>query len=151
MIYVGQLTDQNCLVNFSPNGCAVQDLHTGQVIMKGDKHGHLFHLDLNQKKSPPFCLTVMSSSSTSHVQNTWDFWHRRLESMFKSQLLLDKLIVKNNDFQHCQTRVLGKFAKLPFASSTTKFDAPCDLIYCDLWGPSPILSRLWNKYFFPFY
>ena len=63
--------------------------------------------------------------------------------MFKSQLLLDKLIVKNNDFQHCQTCVLGKFAKLPFVSSNTKVDAPFDLIHCDLWGPSPILFRLW--------
>ena len=123
--------------------------------MKGDKHGRLFHLDLNQKKSPPFCLIVTSSSSTSHEKNTWDLWHRRLghphasrlESMFKSKVLPDKLIVKNNDFQHCQTCVLGKFAKLPFTSSTTKVDASFDLIHCDLWGPSPILSKLGYKYF----
>ena len=46
-----------------------------------------------------------------------------------------------------QTCVLGKFAKLPFASSNTKVDAPFDLILCDLWEPSPILSRLGYKYF----
>ncbi|KAL5732622.1 hypothetical protein ACOSP7_031972 [Xanthoceras sorbifolium] len=64
LISVGQLTDHNCLVQFSSHGCDVQDLQTGQVIMKGHKHGCLFHLNLDQKKSPPFCLTVISSTST---------------------------------------------------------------------------------------
>ena len=71
----------------------------------------------------------------------------RLESVCNSQLLPDKLTVKNNVFKHCQTCVLGKFAKLSFASSTSEVDAPFDLIHCDLWGPSPILSRLRYKYF----
>lgn len=115
----------------------------------------MFHLDLNPKKSPPFCLTITSSSSTSHNENNWDLWHRRLshphvsrlESIFNSQLLSDKLTVKNNVCKHCQTSVLSKFAKLPFVSSTTEVDAPFNLIHCDLWGPSPILSRLVYKYF----
>ncbi|KAL5827857.1 hypothetical protein ACOSQ3_019709 [Xanthoceras sorbifolium] len=33
------LTDHNCLVKFSSHGCDVQDLRTGQVIIKGRKHG----------------------------------------------------------------------------------------------------------------
>ncbi|KAL5799442.1 hypothetical protein ACOSQ4_032326 [Xanthoceras sorbifolium] len=33
------LTDHNCLVQFSSHGCDVQDLQTGQVTMKGHKHG----------------------------------------------------------------------------------------------------------------
>ena len=47
LISVDQLVDNNCAVNFSGDGCVVQDQVTGEPIAKGPKVGHLF---------PLFCL-----------------------------------------------------------------------------------------------
>ena len=46
LISVGQLVDNNCAVNFSGNGCVVQDQVTGKPIAKGPKVGRLFPLFL---------------------------------------------------------------------------------------------------------
>ena len=42
LISVGQLVDNNCDVNFSRNGCLVQDQVSGTIIAKGPKVGGLF-------------------------------------------------------------------------------------------------------------
>ncbi|XP_048231256.1 uncharacterized protein LOC125370287 [Ricinus communis] len=112
-----------CLTDKSKNSiCLPNDLRTGQVIMKGHKQGRLFHLDLVNEKSFPTYLTV--SFYTSTANNTWNLWHRRL------------------GHPHASSCVIGKFAKLPFASSTTEVNEPFYLIHCDLWGPSLVLSDL---------
>ena len=46
LISVSQLVDNNCAVNFSGDGCVVQDQVTGKSIKKGPKVGHLFLLFL---------------------------------------------------------------------------------------------------------
>ena len=46
LISVGHLVDNNCAVNFSSNGCVVQDQVTREPIAKGPKVGHLFPLFL---------------------------------------------------------------------------------------------------------
>lgn len=67
--------------------------------------------------------------------------------MFKFNFLLEKLNFKPISYKNSQSCALGKFAKLPFDSSTTQVDAPFHLLHCDLWGPSPVLSKLGYKYF----
>ena len=46
LIYVGQLVDNNCVVNFSSDDCVVQDKVMGETIVKGPKVGRLFTLFL---------------------------------------------------------------------------------------------------------
>jgi len=44
LLSVGQLVDNNCTVNFSRDGCLVQEQVSGKVITKGPKVGRLFPL-----------------------------------------------------------------------------------------------------------
>jgi hypothetical protein len=44
LLSVGQLVDNNCNVNFSRDGCLVQEQVSGKVIAKGPKVGRLFPL-----------------------------------------------------------------------------------------------------------
>ena len=125
-----------------------------KMIEKGHKKGHLFQL--NMKAQPSSLLYLSVSPSLASANKTWDLWHRRLghphtirlEHMSKSGLLLKKMNVKSISFDHkCQSCALEIASKLSFSSSNTKVDEPFDLIYSDLWGPSPILSRLGYRYF----
>nr|GMD01364.1 Retrovirus-related Pol polyprotein from transposon TNT 1-94 [Ipomoea batatas] len=69
LIFVGQLVDSNCAVQFSKSGCFVQDQVSGKMIAKGPKVGRLFPLFL----SPPpvsnyvACNAVQSNNQTSEL------------------------------------------------------------------------------------
>ena len=47
LIFVGQLVDNNCNINFSCSGCVVQDQVSGKIIAKGPKVGRLFPLHVS--------------------------------------------------------------------------------------------------------
>ncbi|RVW70781.1 Retrovirus-related Pol polyprotein from transposon RE2 [Vitis vinifera] len=76
LIYVGQLVDNNCAVNFSGNGCVVQDQVTGKPIAKGPKVGRLFPLFLPIPDfSPRFSIKSFACNNVSDLSMVW---HRRL-------------------------------------------------------------------------
>ncbi|RVW65300.1 Retrovirus-related Pol polyprotein from transposon TNT 1-94 [Vitis vinifera] len=66
LISVGQLVDNNCAVNFSGNGCVVQDQVTGKPIAKGPKVGRLFPLFLPIPDFSP--LSSIKSFACNNVQ-----------------------------------------------------------------------------------
>lgn len=41
---------------------------------------------------------------------------------------------------HCESCLCNKSQRLPFGDSTLSSNGPLDLIYTDVWGPSPIAS-----------
>lgn len=47
----------------------------------------------------------------------------------------------------CESCLLGKFKKLPFAESITRSVIPFELIHSDVWGPSPHLSMDGFRYY----
>nr|KYP47921.1 Retrovirus-related Pol polyprotein from transposon TNT 1-94 [Cajanus cajan] len=61
------------------------------------------------------------------------------------------LVVPNNKtFSVCKACCYGKIHRLSFSSSTTTFTAPLQMIYSDLWGPSPIPSSNGSMYYMNF-
>jgi len=70
LISVGQLVDNNCDVNFSRNGCLVQDHVSGTIIAKGPKVGRLFPIHF----SIPHVLSFACTSTASKTE----VWHKRL-------------------------------------------------------------------------
>ncbi|KAJ8624002.1 hypothetical protein MRB53_032532 [Persea americana] len=46
-VSVGQLVENNYNVSFSSSGCVVQDQESGEVIVRGPKHGGLFPLPMS--------------------------------------------------------------------------------------------------------
>ena len=76
LIYVSQLVDKNYVVNFSGDGCVVQDQVTGKLIVKGPKVGCLFPLFLLVPTLSPF--SSLKSFSCNNVHDLSMVWHRRL-------------------------------------------------------------------------
>ncbi|XP_068653862.1 uncharacterized protein [Aristolochia californica] len=93
LLYVGQLVDKNCNVQFSRSGCVVQDEASGKVITKEPKLGWLFPLKV-------FLSTFIPSSpiiffACNVIGFGTKMWHRHLghpksdvlRIMFKSSIL----------------------------------------------------------------
>lgn len=50
----------------------------------------------------------------------------------------------------CTACQQGKIRRLPFLDSQSKFNGPLDLIFSNVWGPSPKLFQNVNKYYVAF-
>jgi hypothetical protein len=58
--------------------------------------------------------------------------------------------VANKNEPACSACLSAKSKQLPFYSSQSQIKAPFELIYSDLWGPSPVSSHIGNKYYISF-
>jgi GAG-pre-integrase domain len=79
---------------------------------------------------------------------TSNLWHSRLyyasgatlQHLFSN----NSLSCKGNKLNTCEDYYLAKSHRLPFSSSLTLASKPVEVIHCDIWGPSPIISN--NRY-----
>ncbi|CAL2235970.1 unnamed protein product [Prunus armeniaca] len=71
LVFVGQLVDNNCKVEFSKSGCVVQDQQSRRMIAKGPKVGRLFPLQF-----PLSSFLTFVSCNSAHVD--YRVWHKRL-------------------------------------------------------------------------
>jgi len=147
LISVGQLVDNNCDVNFSRNGCLVQDQVSGTIIAKGPKVGRLFPIHF----SIPRVLALASTTTKNEV------WHKRLghpNSIVLSHLSNSGLLGNKNQFSvasfDCSTCKLGKSKTLPFPNFGSRAAKCFDVIHSDVWGISPVISHAHFKYFVTF-
>uniref|UniRef100_M1BMX3 GAG-pre-integrase domain-containing protein n=1 Tax=Solanum tuberosum TaxID=4113 RepID=M1BMX3_SOLTU len=129
LISVGQLVDNNCDVNFSRNGCLVQDQVSGTIIAKGPKVGRLFPIHF----SIPRVLALASTTTKNEV------WHKRLghpNSIVLSHLSNSGLLGNKNQFSvasfDCSTCKLGKSKTLPFPNFGSRAAKCFDVIHCDV-------------------
>ena len=100
--------------------------------------------------APVFVAATAAVSSIPSLA----FWHARLghaSSSWVQQLtsrgLLGLVSTENFDCVSCQ---LGKQPALPFNSSESISIDIFDLIYSDVWGPSPVSSIGGSRYFVVF-
>ncbi|RVW34849.1 Retrovirus-related Pol polyprotein from transposon RE2 [Vitis vinifera] len=154
LISVGQLVDNNCAVNFSSNGCVVQDQVTGEPISKGPKVGCLFPLFLLVPNFSP--LSSIKSFACNNVSDLSMVWHCRLGHP-NTQILSHVLnfdLLGNKDRSslslECDSCKLGKSETLPFPLHTSRASHYFDLIRSDVWGPSPVSSHEKFKYYVTF-
>ncbi|KAH0686263.1 hypothetical protein KY289_017024 [Solanum tuberosum] len=81
---VGQLVDNNCHVNFSRNGCLMQDQVLGMIIAKGPKVGRLFPVRFSIPPVLSFACTSTASKTEIHLMLLLFFLLLRiLSSSFK--------------------------------------------------------------------
>ncbi|RVW35199.1 Retrovirus-related Pol polyprotein from transposon RE2 [Vitis vinifera] len=154
LISVGQLVDNNCAVNFSGNGCVVQDQVTGKPIAKGPKVGRLFPLFLPVPNFSP--LSSIKSFACNNVSDLSMVWHRRLghpNTQILSHVLNSDLPGNKDRYSlslECDSCKLGKSKTLPFPLHASRASHCFDLIHSDFWGPSPISSYEKFKYYVTF-
>ncbi|CAL1358977.1 unnamed protein product [Linum trigynum] len=86
----------------------------------------------------------------------WDLWHYRLghphsgrlKTMFRQNLLPDRVdLLQLGDISDCVNCIEAKTSQRSFQDSDSVYDEPFDLVHTDLWGPSPVTSRMGFRYF----
>ena len=124
----------------------VKDLITKEVLLSGHSRDGLYIMSESSATSlPQAFLTARRSTSA-------DVWHRRLGHPSSRILRLlvsnKKLSCTSKQFHfNCQACPLGKSTRLSLGPTGHKTSAPLELIYSDVWGPSPMLSSDGFRYF----
>ena len=95
-------------------------------------------------------VNTVSSGSTSFAT-----WHSRLgHPSVDTMKLVFKLcnlpIINKTGSDFCSHCCIGKSHRLPSSPSLSVYSTPFELIYTDLWGPSPIMSSNGYKYYATF-
>ena len=154
LIFVGQLVDNNYAVNFSGDGCVVQDQVTRKPIAKGPNVGHLFPLFLPVPTLSP--VSSLKSFACNNVPHLSMVWHRRLGHP-NTQILSH---VWNFGFLghkecsslslECDSCKLGKSKTLLVPLQANRASHYSNLIHSDVWGPSPVGSHEKFKYYVTF-
>jgi histone deacetylase 1/2 len=137
------------ILNFTLFLFYVKDLHTNEVVLLS-----------GQSKDGLYTLSRFRSSIPSVPQAYWspcisafaDLWHRRLghptSRIFQFLVSKNKIICNNKrlNFQ-CQSCPLGKSSCLSLRPTGHKTSAPLELIFSDVWGPTPLFSSDGYHYF----
>ena len=99
--------------------------------------------------------TVVVSRSIEQYDDCTKLWHRRLGHMSEKGLkilskqgLLDD--AETGKLKFCETCVMGKQCRVKFGSGKHTSTGILEYIHSDLWGPSPVESHGWCRYFVTF-
>ncbi|GJV98077.1 putative RNA-directed DNA polymerase [Tanacetum coccineum] len=137
--------DNDVFFEFHTSYFGVKDESTHTTLLIGpSKHG-LYTITLPQLKS-------INKVSFSAVRASPTIWHRRLghphQRLLHSMLSNFSLPVTNKSLSSfCNSCPLGKSSKLPLFESGFRSNNILDLVYCDVWGPAPLLSFEGHRYF----
>lgn len=97
---------------------------------------------------------VALTTVPSQKSCTFEKWHQRLghanARIVSSVLKTCNIPVSNKNFPFCNGCCYGKSHKLPFPTSLTVYIKPFELIYTDLWGPTPTHSTGGYTYYITF-
>ncbi|GAU47127.1 hypothetical protein TSUD_247490 [Trifolium subterraneum] len=164
LISVSQFAKDNAVYfEFHPNYCLVKSQATNKVLLQGnvrtDGLYSFSHISIAPAKSSsllssfkPYVFNVHSSSTVSNSSlsfNSLYLWHLRLghpnDQTLKSTLKQCNIPFINNKHDvsnFCTACCMGKAHRLYAPASQTTYTQPLELVFSDLWGPSPTVSSL---------
>jgi hypothetical protein len=135
-------------MEFHPSYFLVKDQPTRKIFHQGpSKHG-LYAFTTSSTSTSPLALLGEHASI--------DRWHSRLgHPTFKVvSRILSKfslpVVRNNNGHMSCPACLSSKSKQLAFSPSPTRVNNPLELIYTDVWDPSPTSSTNGFKYYVSF-
>jgi hypothetical protein len=147
-------TDTNTFVELHPQFFYVKDQATGRTLVHGPSRNGLypFPFFINKHHQSNKTPTAFVGEQVSHPQ-----WHSRLGhpalrtvSRIISRFGLPVLPNSNSNKNFCLACLNSKSKQLSFSPSSSQYNCPLDLIFTDVWGPSPICSQHGFKYYVSF-
>ncbi|KAM1580053.1 hypothetical protein ACFX1Z_041414 [Malus domestica] len=142
------IKDNDCSLTLDIHGSSVKDRFTGMTLLRGSVRGGFFPLQGSSSSNAPTSPTALVSSSTN-VR----IWHSRLghpsSVIFRKVLSTNKVAVQGRsspDF-FCKDCALAKNHKLPFGTTPSASSTSLELLHCDVWGPSPVVSVSGYRYY----
>jgi hypothetical protein len=135
--------DNNVSMEFHPSCFFVKDRMSGKILHHGPSRNGLYHW-FPPSAAPP---SVFLSERATFVD-----WHARLGH------LADRIVrhvVSNFNLSAtsnkkpiiCPACQRGKSHQLPFSLSENKSNVPLELVFSNVWGPSPLLSNNGARYY----
>ena len=136
--------DNNVFLEFHPSYFFVKDCKSGRILHCGLSRNGLYHWFPSSSAAPP---RVFSSERVSFMD-----WHARLghptDRILRHVMSHFNLpVASNKKLSVCTACRRGKSHQLPFSLSHHKSTVPLELIFSDVWGPSPILSNNGARYY----
>jgi hypothetical protein len=116
------------------------------MLMRGPSNGDLYTYTPTSSPSPTALSTSCSSSSLWHAR----FGHPSSKTLAKMMSNCGIFSTFSNNNLPCNSCHINKSHKLPFSISSIKTSSPLELIFSDVWGPSPITSINGYKYYLVF-
>nr|GEY63844.1 retrovirus-related Pol polyprotein from transposon TNT 1-94 [Tanacetum cinerariifolium] len=121
------------------------DESTHTTLLTGPSKHDLYTITLPQ-------LKFINKVSFLTVRASPTIWHRWLghphQRLFNSMLSNFSLPVTNKSLSSLSNSCpLGKSSKLPLFESGFRCNNILDLVYCDVWGPTPLLLFKGHRYF----
>ncbi|MCH92265.1 retrovirus-related Pol polyprotein from transposon TNT 1-94, partial [Trifolium medium] len=166
LISVSQFSkDNNVYFVFSANECLVKSQATDAVLLKGhvgsDGLYEFPDISLHSTAFSPLPVSLPSVNTVSRCNNaslapsSSYLWHLRLghpnNHTFKLVMQNYNLPFNNKDVStFCAACCMGKAHRLHSPASHTTYTTPLELVYSDLWGPSPSPSKLGYNYYISF-
>ena len=147
LLSVRQLTELGFTLTFSSTSVVVHDSQTRQIVGIAHKVGRLFDLIFLHLSTSCLSASTVSRQITSSLA-LWQFCLGHAFVSRVKQLVSRGLLglVSNKSFD-CMPCQFGKQTALPFSNSVSHALSPFDLIYSDVWGPSPITTQGGSRYF----
>ncbi|XP_019420682.1 PREDICTED: uncharacterized protein LOC109330866 [Lupinus angustifolius] len=143
LISVSQFTrDNKCYFEFHPNECFVKSQDTNKTLLQGTltKEGlYAFHSLIPSYF--PYC-SLLSHNDFTDLGST--VLNKSVPAT--SSTLLDNLVESRHNVSNAST-ALPTAHRLHAPSSTTVYSSTFDLVFVDLWGPSPYYSQSGFRYY----
>src|ERR1044072_4369227 len=149
--------DNSVFFEFHSDFCLVKSQATCEVLLRGTLGPDGLY-SFGSLPVQPASKSSSASTSFPCVNNTiapfnslYSLWHCRLGhphyEVLKAVLTHCNIHISNKMLlDSCSACCLGKAHRLPSHSSTTVYSQPLELLFCDIWGPAPLLSSLEYRY-----
>jgi len=96
------------------------------------------------------CPSVSHVNTASSSAISFATWNSRLGHPNVTKIvskLCNIPFINKTGSEFCSHCCIGKSHRLPSSPSLTEYSTPFELIYTDLWGPSPFLSSTGYRYY----
>nr|KYP31487.1 Retrovirus-related Pol polyprotein from transposon TNT 1-94 [Cajanus cajan] len=143
--------DNRVFFEFWPDCCNVKTQDTKDIILQGHLKDDLYVFPQFQKVQTVSAHPVQKDSNHSLFQ----LWHSRLghPSPRIVKFALKHCNIPSIHFPDsflCDSCCMGKAHQLPFVQSTTEYKSPIELVFTDIWGPSPVPSSTGARHYIIF-
>jgi hypothetical protein len=133
--------DNNVFIEFHPMCFFVKDLKIRKLLLQGPSRGGLYPW--------PYTRSLLALLGERVSLNKW---HSRLGHpallVVRRVLASHKLPVKSNKTTSiCSSCQQGKLHKFHFPITLSVSKGPLDLLFLDVWGPAPLFSSNYKRYF----
>jgi len=141
--------DNHVFFEFHVDHCLVKHQETEQTLLHGKVKDGLY---VFQDFIPTNKLSVNTSSVAPNI-DLYTLWHKRFGHANSN--VIHRIMKQCNlhipaKQQFCDTCAISKAYQLPFTDSATVYTSPLELVFIDIWGPSPVPSSSCARYYIAF-